>query len=181
MYQQDIFHECTVERKTPGSIKVMAYISAIFAFLFFLMMMVFPPMLLMALLFALLAWFNFQYTKIAFDYSYTNGELDIDKVIGGRKRKSMVATKEANIVVMAPTHSDPVQPYIGKSMPVKDCSSHTPGKNYYVMIIKDDVTAQETKVIVEPSIEILDILQRMNPSRVTLSDEDRAKARKLAY
>jgi hypothetical protein len=180
MYQQDIFYECTVERKVPGSVKVMAYISAVLAFLNVLMMPIFPPMLIMALLFAVLAWYNFQHTSLSFDYSYTNGELDIDKVIGGRKRKNVITTKEANIVVLAPTHTDPVRPYIGKSMPVKDCSSHIKGKNYYVMIVKDELTATETKVIFEPSIEILDILQRMNPSRVTLSDEDKARARKLS-
>ena len=184
MYQQDFFYEHTVIRQMPGSIRVIAIISIVLAVLNGLVglaTLVIGGVILLipAILFGIISYFQFQNTNMSFDYAYTNGEIDIARVTGGRKRKLVLSIFEKDIVVIAPSRTDPVAPYIGKHMPVKDCSSHVPEEKYYVMICKDESSDHEVKVICQPGIEILAILNRMLPSKVYLSDEDKALAREM--
>lgn len=183
MYQQDIFYESTVNREIPSGVKVIANLSLALAIINGILTILFLAFggylfLIPTILFGILAYIERQNTSMSFDYSYTNGELDIARVTGGRKRKLILTIKEGDIEVLAPTHSDPVQQFIGNHMRTKDCSSHTTTDHYYVMIAKDEKSGERTKVICEPGLEILAILKRMVPSRIHLFDDDAAEIRK---
>lgn len=49
-----------------------------------------------------LIWFLFRAQYVEFEYAFTNGELDIDRISGKRTRRQIVSIPESKIRVMAP-------------------------------------------------------------------------------
>ena len=77
------------------------------------------------ILFILMIFVLRRVRKIEYDYTYTNGTFEVDKIIGGAKRKNLLAINTDQIVVLAPAKTEPVMPYVGRRMKAVDCTSHT--------------------------------------------------------
>ena len=92
--------------------------------------------------------------RVEFDYTYTNGAFEVDRIIGSAKRKNLLAVNADQIVVLAPAKTEPVQPYVGRRMKTLDCTSHTDAP-YYTMIVKNQTTDEEWKVLLELNEELL--------------------------
>ncbi len=100
----DTFVEELVTVHTSGKILlakigiVLAVIILTFAVFWFI-----PAILpLMFSVFVVGAYFAIKLLNLEYEYAFTNGELDIDKIMGKRKRKRMVSTEVKNIKLMAP-------------------------------------------------------------------------------
>jgi translation initiation factor IF-1 len=163
---QDVFIEQTVKRREIATLKPLYYISLVMTIINFLIgiALLFPLFFVSGGMFLFMTvWIN-SLLNLEFDYNYTNGELDIARIRGGAKRKELVSISQGDIVVMAPSHTEPVKQYLGRKMPTFDCTSHDVGMSYYVMIFKKD--GREKKLLFQPNEEILDILKRMNAHSV---------------
>ncbi len=165
MVYQDTYFEGTAKRGGKMSDKV------IYAFLWvFLILMIFLSLLYpipFMIIVALDIWLIYRQQGnmgLAFDYAITNDEIDIVRVTG--KRKLIVNAKVDDIMVLAPSKSEPVQRYVGVRMATKDCTSHDSQKPYYTMIIRDRDAQKETKVLWEPTEEMLDYLKRKSPRSI---------------
>ena len=166
---QDIFIEQTVQRTQNQMTRILYLISFIFAVInyIFSLVFLFYPMLLPAVLFTILAVFLHMTLKVEFDYSYTNGTIDVAKVRNGSRRKHLCEIPRDNLVVMAKTHTDPVKPYMGGGIKSIDATSHAIGNSYYVLVFKDKKGDLE-KLLFEPDEEFRNMIKRMNPNQVTL-------------
>jgi hypothetical protein len=166
---QDIFIEQTVQRIENPMTRILYLISFIFAVInyIFALIFLFYPMLLPAVLFTILAYILHRDLKVEFDYSYTNGIIDVAKVRNGSRRKHLCEISRDDLVVMAKTHTDPVKPYMGGGIKSIDATSHIPGNTYYVLIFKDKEGSHE-KLLFEPDEEFRNMLKRMNPNQVNL-------------
>jgi hypothetical protein len=164
----DVFIEESIKRGTPTVAKVCNVILIVITilvalqFVFVSYGMFGIPLMVMIVL----CYFVIQNTKIEFDYTYTNGLLEITKIKGRNKRKELLSCEMKDVVVIAPSKTEPVQPYIGSRMKTFDCISHTPGVPYYTMIVKEPDGQMETKVLFEPSEEMLDAMYMEAPRRV---------------
>ncbi len=69
--------------------------------------------------------------ELDFDYSYTNGTIDIAKVFTKSSRKKYLSFEMKDVVVVAPVGTDPVRGYEGRGLKVLDCSSRNPQINTY--------------------------------------------------
>ena len=103
-YETDTFvEELVVKRK--GLLNLLlsllfVVVAAVLAFAcFILLSAIFPAMLVILVVGAYL---GIKFQGVEFEYSFTNGELDIDKIMAKRKRKTLVSVNYKQICVMAP-------------------------------------------------------------------------------
>ncbi len=120
----------------------------------------------MCFLFTGLAFFCRWSGQRDFEINYTNGELEIDSIMGKSRRKNLITLETDDIVVVARSKTDPVKPYIGRRMKTYDCISHEPDVPYYCMIYKNGTTGEEEKVLFEPGEQLLDELHRRQPRKI---------------
>lgn len=103
------------------------------------------------------------YTNIEYEYSFLNGELTIDKIMGERKRRHVAEfnIKEAEIV--APSLSDDIVRASHNAV-IKDFSSGHDTKNMYSMIIagKDG----RSQVVFEPDENMIEAMYHVRPNIV---------------
>ncbi|MCR5546414.1 MAG: DUF6106 family protein [Lachnospiraceae bacterium] len=102
-----------------------------------------------------------------FDYIYTNGVFEIDKITGGTHRKNLFSIDIEHLVVLAPSKTEPVMPYVGKRMKTLDCTSHY-DEPYYTMIIHNPAKDEDWKVLFEPKDELLEEFKRKQGTKVHL-------------
>lgn len=168
MYQ-DIFIEETVKRNTPSFSRTLWAFMVVFAVISaVLSILSWGLFFIPTIIFIALAYWQKGNLDIQFDYSYTNGELDIARVTGGRKRKVLASIDEQKIEVLAPSKNDALRPYAERQVKTIDCTSHTPGRKYYVLYGHEGKKDQDIRLLFEPGEELIDMLHRMNPSKVTV-------------
>lgn len=168
MIYQDVYIEKSVHRKAPAVTKIynviMIGITLFVAFHFVFVDYKVFGMPLIAMIVA--SYFVIQNTKVDFDYTYTNGELEITKIKRKTKRQELISCEMKDIVVVAPSKTEPVQPYIGRRMKTYDCLSHDPQVSYYTMIIRDPEMGSEMKILFEPGEDLLEAMQRISPDKI---------------
>ena len=168
MIYQDVYIEKSVHRKAPAVTKIynvlMIMITIFMALNFvFVDYRVFGiPLIVMIIA----CYFVTQNTKIDFDYTYTNGILEITKIKRKTKRQELISCEMKDLVVVARSKTEPVQPYIGRNMKTYDCLSHDPAVTYSPMIIRDPDMGNEIKVLFEPGEDLLEAMQRISPDKV---------------
>lgn len=108
------------------------------------------------------------YTSVEYEYSFLNGELSVDKIIGQRKRKSIANydIKEAEIV--APFVSDAVVRASGNAI-IKDYSTRTSNNDVYAMIINN--SNGKFKVVFEPNEKVLEAMYHVRPAIVKKGEQ----------
>lgn len=164
---QELYYEQHVIRKKPpmdGLIRALIIVMTVLTFVLFALLVslyFFVPFVLFALL---MLWY-FRESRKEFDYILSNGELEVSAVLGHNSRKSLFCMDVAReLVVLAPSRSDPVQPWVGRKMKTWDCTSHM-GVPYFCMIMQDEKGVQY-KALFEPDDTLLGILMQMNPQKV---------------
>ena len=164
---QDSFYEQNVERKAPpmdGLIRGILVTMTVITFLAFAILVNLFFFLPFAAFAGLTFWY-FRNSQLDYDYTLTNRELDFAVVRGKSSRKGLLSVDVGSqLEVVAPSKSEPVQPWVGKHMKTLDCTSHT-GAPYYCLIARDEHD-NETKVLFEPDEKLLDMLWRYQPRKV---------------
>ena len=167
MIYHDINIEQTISRKSHKVNDLYTLLCGILiAFMFFLEVATLNLAYSVFIIIAIVSIYFLQHTKkVEFDYTYTNGVLDVDRITGGAKRKNLLSVNMEQLVVVAPAKTEPVQPYVGRRMKTFDCTSHTEAP-YYTMIVKDDQSGEEIKVLLELNEELLTELKRKQGTKV---------------
>lgn len=167
MIYHDIYLEQAVSRKEHKLNNIYTVFCAVMiAWLFFLEVATLNlAFSVFIIIFILLIVVLQQTKKVDFDYSYTNGEFEVDKIIGGSKRKNLLSVNVEQIVVLAPAKTEPVMPYVGRRMKTLDCTSHDQVP-YYTMIVKNPQTEEEWKVLLELNEEFLNEFKRKLGTKV---------------
>lgn len=113
------------------------------------------------------AYLVWSYTSVEYEYSFLNGELSIDKIMGQRKRKSIADYDIKEAEVIAPVMSEQV---IRASMNavLKDYSSGSKNGDVYAMIINN--ANGKTKVLFEPNEKVIEAMHHMRPNIVSKSE-----------
>lgn len=168
----EVFYEKFVKRSSPKINKVLYYVSfvmtIVFALLWLMVAIVNYSMmgiyLLPFLMFIFMTYKLYVDCFTEFDYNYTDGKIEIYRIRGKAKKRLLVETDLSEVVVIAPSKTDPVSPWIGKKMRTFDCTSHEQSVPYYCMITK--YKSFEKKILFEPSEEMLREMKRSIPDKV---------------
>lgn len=160
----EVFVEQILKRRISISGVLLRALS-IFIVLISVMTIVWLQMLgfTLTILLAYAAYMVWSYTSLEYEYSFLNGELTIDKIMGQRKRKFVASYDIKEAEVVAPAFSDQI---IRASMNavVKDFSSGSNNGNLYAMIINN--ANGKTKVVFEPNEKLLDAMYHVRPTIV---------------
>ena len=122
----------------------------------------------MAILLGYATYLVWAYTSVEYEYSFLNGELSVDKIIGQRKRKSIASydIKEAEIV--APFVSDAVVRASANAI-IKDYSTRINNNDVYAMIINN--SNGKFKVVFEPNEKVLEAMYHVRPAIVKKGEQ----------
>lgn len=103
----------------------------------------------------------FRRMDIEFEYIYTSGDLDIDKIIHKEKRKRVLSVNVNDMEIMAPKGASELASY--KDAQVCDFTTHTPGAKVYEMVVLVDGTKK--KILFEPEQEIVEGIWTLAPRK----------------
>ena len=164
----DIFKEQLVTKKrTPkdGMITVLIILAAILvislAFLFI------PQVFLLAVIIAGYgAYWLIQRQNIEYEYIYTNGDLDIDKIINKSKRKRVLSVSVKDFDVMAHVEDKNHAHEMTGFEKNLDFSSGEIKSNTYAAVFNHN--NQKVKMIFEPNEEILKGIFHLIPRKLYL-------------
>lgn len=168
MFEDDIFvEEMVVRRKTVWNLLLSFVMVAAAVALTVLLWLVVPfinTVLILILWFGVYLGIKFQYVE--YEYSFTNGDLDIDKIMAKRKRKRVVEINHKQIKVMAPYTAEfesETRDY--KVSEVLDASSskNAAGRWFFIYEKQDGSC---TFVVIQPSKRLREAMRKYMRSRI---------------
>lgn len=115
--------------------------------------------LIIALGLFILAWFVGTRTQIDFDYSYTNGTIEIDRVFTKSSRKKYLTFSMSDVITVARLDSDYLRAYQGRGMKVYDCTSQNGKDNVYAVVFRFNKQNEEI-VLMELEDDFLDAMEQ---------------------
>lgn len=103
--------------------------------------------------------------NVEYEYTFTNGALDIDKIIATKRRKTIAALNAREIEIMASKRNSEFNRYLKDNniKKVYACSS-LEDRDVYFVIYSDNGT--KTMLIFNPNETIRDGFKRLNPQKV---------------
>jgi hypothetical protein len=115
---------------------------------------------------AVLMWFGKDYLRVEYEYSFTNGIVDISQVINNRRRKELVSFKTREVEMVAPI-DDPKLRNFESRQNIKKVRAvlNTDSKIYYACFRKNEV---QYLLYFEPSEEFLKFMRIYNERNVIL-------------
>lgn len=127
------------------------------------LMLAFHPMFGLLLLAMILAdVILFRRMKLEFEYSYFEGDLDIDKIMNMTSRKRVFSTSVKDMELIAPTGAPQLRPY--QDLKVLDCSSNTEDILTYEIV--GTYKGNKMRVIFEPNDKMLSAMRDLSPRKV---------------
>lgn len=120
-----------------------------------------PFMLVLPIIMIVVDYFVFKRMDLEYEYTYYNGDLDIDRIKGKQTRKRMLEINVKDIEVLAPTGSIELQPY--QQLKTYNFSSNSGNRTYEMVICQKGM---KVKVIFEPNATILESMKLLEPRKI---------------
>ena len=110
-----------------------------------------------------------QSSYVEYEYAFTNGELDIDKIIAKKKRKALISVEVNKFTDFGKYNDDIDEP---ENMTVVIVSDNIASHEYYADFQHEDYGL--TRIVFAPNEKILDNIKRYLPAnlRIKLSKEE---------
>lgn len=112
---------------------------------------------------AIMAIREFVYNKnVEYEYDYTNGSLEIAKIINNEKRKKIVTIESAEIKMVAEVGTNESLKYDHVQLKTYDCSAHNEEQKDYILVAHSEAKGNDFKVIFTPSDKLLTAMEKYN-------------------
>ena len=165
----DIFLEYLVKKKSKEDVlkQVLLIFGCVLTLLAatFLLIFVYPRFIgLLPIIYGIVIYATVyirRYYSIEYEYIFTNGQLDIDKILGKTRRKSVVSLLCKNIEYMAPITGD-----ISTEREIID-TIFDPARRgkYYIDYTQG---GKKYRLLFQPPEKILENMKRYNPRNINL-------------
>ncbi len=99
----------------------------------------------------------FRFLGLEYEYSFYSGEIDIDRIIGKRKRSTLLSFNCRDIELMTP-YSESCDPLIGDAKLI-DARGSGAGQRDWIVIVKSE-TGEKTVLAFSPSDRMLDAFRQ---------------------
>ncbi|MDE6833693.1 MAG: hypothetical protein K2J39_05540 [Ruminococcus sp.] len=174
--EQLVKKNLTSSEKTGHTLKVIAGVAGtLILFVVGFLMLGNPVLSVILLLLAFGAGFLtfnlMQSSYIEYEYAFTNGELDIDKIIAKKKRKALISADVTKFTAFG-KYTDDIEE--SENMTVVISSDNIASHEYYADFQHEDYGL--TRIIFSPNEKILDNIKKYLPSclRAKFSREEKA-------
>lgn len=105
-----------------------------------------------------------QNTRVEYDYTFTNGTLDIAKIINDKTRKKLLSLNVAEILDMQPITASAFQSYFeDKSIKRVNMFINRGEHLYYMLFVKDGA---KIAVVFEPDQQMIEYIKMYNTNNV---------------
>ncbi|HBM75589.1 MAG TPA: hypothetical protein DD429_08555 [Clostridiaceae bacterium] len=121
-----------------------------------------PPLGIIFVLLAVLLYFIKQTCYVEYEYTFTSGDVDMDKIIEAKKRKRIISFNMADIEILAPKGSSFLND-VHRGKEISAYPKDTDRKIYTVILSKNSLM-QEISFI--PDEEFINLCFRSNPKNV---------------
>ncbi|MCT4598570.1 MAG: DUF6106 family protein [Vallitalea sp.] len=167
----DVFNEQLVGKKNTlkdNLLKVVIIVSALLIIVMtlaikFLAGFIFP----IAIAAILGAVWLIRQLNVEYEYVFTSGELDIDKILNKNKRKRFLTIDIRKIEIMAPIDSKEHERELSNYDKIVDCSSGVKNNNTYAaMIVRN---GKKEKLIIEPNEKMLNAFKKYIPRKIVMN------------
>lgn len=109
------------------------------------------------------AYLVFNQTSVEYEYSFLNGDLNIDKILGQSKRKHVTELDIKQAEIIAPAYSEDIISRIN-GIKTFDYSSGYANEGRYSMILYDG--KERIQVLFDPNESVIEAMHSMRPSIV---------------
>ena len=99
--------------------------------------------------------------NIEYEYVFTNGDLDIDRITNKSRRKQVLSINVRSFVTMVPVAGNNYEGEINQYTKMLDYGSGVVGENTYAAIYEED--GQRVKLIIEPDEEMFKAIRSYIP------------------
>ena len=100
--------------------------------------------------------------NIEYEYDYTNGSLEIAKIINNEKRKKVVNIESNEVKMVAAVGTNESLKYDHVQLKTYDCSAHDSELKDYILVAHSEAKGNDFKVIFNPSEKLLSAMKRYN-------------------
>ncbi len=160
----DQFYELLLTTKKPTIYKmvnVFVYIIGILGLLIFSFNLIIGLVLIIV---SVLLFFYKKNLYVEYEYDFTNGEIDIDKIVEMKKRKRILTFSIKDVELLALENSDFIKDFSNKPKNVLTCiPSNYHGKIYTAMIT---MGSNRQMLKFAPDEKFLDLCFKLNPRAV---------------
>jgi len=106
--------------------------------------------------------------NIEYEYDYTNGSLEIAKIINNEKRKKVVTVESNEVKMVAATDTNESLKYDHVQLKTYDCSAHDSEQKDYILVAHSEAKGNDFKVIFTPSDKLLNAMAKYNKHDIYL-------------
>lgn len=114
------------------------------------------------------AWYLSTMRNTEYEYSVTNGDLDVDAIYGQRKRKRLLSVHSKNFELFAPINKNHEQEYLrnktNRNLTVVDARSSDAAENAYFCVFNKD--KGRFMLLFEPDERMIESFKSFNPRAV---------------
>lgn len=172
--KKDVFYEMSVFSSSSSSgflfaaYMILAVIMGILSFVLLLMgglanLIMFAFAIVCGLICAFF-YFMAQHSKIEYDYTLTNGTLDIAKIINDKNRKKLVSVDVPSILEMQPITSNNFRRFFNDRSVKKVNMFLNKGTHLYYMAINKE--GQKVVIVFEPDQQLVEYMKIFNPDNI---------------
>ncbi|MCJ7689168.1 MAG: DUF6106 family protein [Clostridiaceae bacterium] len=157
----DHFYEQLVRADKTGfykTVKVATYVLGIIGLLIFNVNFILSIILIVA------AAACFIYKKelfVEYEYQFTNGEIDIEKILEMKKRKKVTTFNIKEVTLLALEDSDAVKDFSNKPKSIEKCFSTNAKAKVYVAMVTEGTNRMQLMFM--PDAKFLELCYRSNP------------------
>ncbi|MBQ6463313.1 MAG: hypothetical protein IJJ59_08320 [Pseudobutyrivibrio sp.] len=106
--------------------------------------------------------------NIEYEYDYTNGSLEIAKIINNEKRKKVVNIESNEVKMVAAVGTNESLKYDHVQLKTYDCSAHDSEQKDYILVAHSEAKGNDFKVIFTPSDKLLNAMAKYNKHDIYL-------------
>jgi hypothetical protein len=172
----DTFLEYMVKQKTTGksiALRILIVFGAILLSLILLVVSMLKALSAFSFFFWIAifgviygAWLLFRTFRVEFEYIVTNGEMDVDKILGQQKRKRLVSVNFRDMEIMAPMGGDHKQEFENTSIQKTIDASASKDEKGAFFIVATCKKVGRIRLIFTPDERILKSAQTVAPRKV---------------
>ncbi|SHJ19171.1 DUF6106 family protein [Pseudobutyrivibrio xylanivorans] len=100
--------------------------------------------------------------NVEYEYDYTNGSLEIAKIIDNSKRKKVVTIESSEIKMVAAMGTNESLRFDHVQLKTYDCSAHNEELKDYILVAHSEAKGNDFKVLFTPSDKLLTAMEKYN-------------------
>lgn len=170
----DVFIEHLVKRKNTGKVAALRALVVLGTIVFCIIMFVLCTLVAsISFIFLLLvaagiygAWWIMRTFRVEYEYIVTNGEMDVDKIIGQQKRKRLITINFKNIDIMAPMGGEHKHEFENQSIPKTVDASVSPTEPGAYFIVAHHEKQGYLRLIFNPDDRIIRSAKLVAPRKI---------------